>query len=287
MSKRTTPAAVVESSASTATSNKLTKRLYVAIASSMANLFSEGSGSAVWSILPDRAAKIFGDNASDMTSSLNSIKNAYILSCKVLESKSSFPVPLGVTINCIPNNEVTDTGQSYAFTVMPNAYNTTPFVLFEADMNSAENNQWRNCFREYNRDNLATHNVLDVQGMPYKFVHETHPIIQLLMVNKEMLGSDISTHAKIDGEWYKIGTQVLNTACGVLSSKILTKMPCQDLSQLQAQLKRADANEWTDHSNFLEESMEGGGSAFAGGESIFDKPCSFHCRLEITYELPK
>lgn len=154
-------------------------------------------------------------------------------------------------------------------------------MLFEADMNSSENNQWRNCFREYNKDNLATHNVLDVQGMPYKFVHENHPIIQLLMANKEMLGSDISTHSKIDGEWFKIGSQVLNTAVATLSSKILTKVPCQDLSQLQVQLKRLDAQEWTDHSDYLTEYVSG------CDESIFDKPCSFLARLEITYELPK
>ena len=280
MSKRQVPANATPAPETNTT--RLTKRLHVAIASSMSNLFSEGSGSAVWSILPDRASKMLGDNASDMTSSLNSIKNAYILNCKVLESRSSFPVPMGVSINCIPHIEITDTGQSYAFTVLPMSHNNNCLTLFEADMNSSENNQWRNNFREYNKDNLGSHNILDVQGMPYKFVHESHPVIQLLMANKELLGSDISTHAKIDGEWFKIGTQVLNTAISTLSSKILTKVPCQDLSQLQVQLKRIDANEWTDHSDFLTEHIKP-----EQQESIFDKPCTFMCRLEITYELPK
>lgn len=286
MSKRQGPVPMPTGTCATpvvpeASTTRLTRRLHVSVASSMSNLFSEGSGSAIWSILPDRASKLLGDNPTDMNSSLNSIKNAYILNCKLLEVKSSFPVPLGVSINCIPHSEITETGQAFAFTVLPKSHNTQTLMLFEADMNSSENNHWRNCFREYNKDNLATHNVLPVHGMPYNFVHESHPVITLLMANKELLGSDISTHAKIDGEWFKVGTQVLNTAISTLSSKILTKVPCQDLSQLQVQLKRIDASEWTDHSDCLDEHLED------QKESIFDKPCSFMARIEITYELPK
>lgn len=262
---------------------RLTKRLHVSVASSMSNLFSEGSGSAVWSILPDRASKLLGDSSSDMTSSLNSIKNAYIINCKVLQSRSSFPVPIGVSMNCIPHNEITETGQTFAFTVLPMSHSDVTLTLFEADTTSTENNQWRNYFREYNKENLGTHNILDVQGMPYKFVHETHPVIGLLMANKEILGSDISTHSKIDGEWYKVGTQVLNTAVSTLSSKVLTKLPCQDLSQLQVQLKRIDAVEWTDHSDYIAEHIK----SEHNHDSIFDKPCTFFARIEITYELPK
>ena len=259
---------------------RFTKRLHVAIASTMANFFADGSGSGTWSIMPDKAAKLFGDSVSDMTSSLNSIKNAYIIECKMLECKSSFPAPIGVSINCIPPMEVTDTGQMYAFTTLPMSHSHQQYLLFQADMNSSENNQWRNSFREYNKDNLGSHNVLDVQGAPYKFVHESHPVITLLSANKELLGNDIATHSKIDGEWFKIGTQVLNTALATLSSKILSKVPCQDLSQLQVQLKRIDATEWNDHSDFLEEHK-------IKEENIFDRPCTFMCRLEITYELPK
>lgn len=261
---------------------RYTKRLHVSFASSMSNFFAEGSGSAVWSILPDRASKLFGEAASDMASSLNAIKNAFIVNCKLLQVKSTFPVPIGVTVNCIPPLELTDTGQAYAFTVFPASMSDAELLLFEADMNSSENNQWRINYRAYNKDNLSTHNILDVHGMPYKFVHESHPVIAMIIANKELLGEDISTHNKIDGEWYKIGTQVLNTALAALNKKIIAKLPCQDLSNLQVQLSRVDTSEWNEHSDYLAEYMSP-----TDEESIFDRACTFMCRLEITYELPK
>jgi hypothetical protein len=58
-------------------------------------------------------------------------------------------------------------------------------------------------------------------------------------------------------------------------------MNCQDLNQLQVQLKRLDAKEWTDMGDILSEYMDS-----QEDSHIFDKPCSFHARIELTYEIP-
>jgi hypothetical protein len=282
MSGRTTISA--PAAESIAPNTRLTRRLNVCISGTLANFFAEGQGAATWKPIDGKQVFIFSNNTdmkSDMTAAVNCIKNAYVLSCKVLEVKSSLPVPVGVMINCIPNMESTETGEHYAFTTLPMSYNPTPHVLFEADATNSENLEWRQQYREYTADNLSTHNVLPVSGMPYVFVHENHPVIALLRANTEAIGVKVDDTAKIDGEWFKVSKQVLETCCQTLQNKVLTKMNCQDLNQLQVQLKRLDAKDWTEIGDVLMEHMED-----CEDTSILDKPCSFHARLELTYEIP-
>lgn len=276
---------VVSSSASCdpAPSNqRLTRRLNVCISGTLANFFAEGQGAATWKPIDGKQVFMFSNHTdkSDMATAVNSIKNAYILNCKVLEVKSSIPVPVGVMINCIPNTEITDTAERYAFTALPMSYNSTPHTIFEAEASNVENQEWRQMYREYTADNLATHNVLPVNGMPYVFVHESHPVISLLRANSDVLGVKVDEASKIDGEWFKVGKQVLDTCCQTLQNRVLTKINCQDLNQIQVQLKRLDAKEWTDTGDMLAEYSD------ADESSIFDRPCSFHARLELTYEIP-
>jgi hypothetical protein len=261
---------------------RLTRRLNVCISGTLANFFAEGAGAATWKPIDGKQVFMFSNNfeKADVHSAVNALKNAYILNCKVLEVKSSLPVPVGVMINCIPNNEITDTAEKYAFTALPMSYNPTPHTLYEAESSSLENNEWRQQYREYTAENLSTHNVLPVNGSPYVFVHESHPVIGLLRANENVLGTKVDESSKIDGEWFKVGKQVLETACNTLQSKVLNKINCQDLNQLQVQLKRLDAQEWTDHADVLSEYMD------MDDQSIFDRPCSFHARLELCYELP-
>lgn len=261
------------------TSVKITRRINCTISGTLANFFAEGAGAASWRPVDNRAIRVFGHNTEgDVANAVNSLRNAYILGCKVLEVKSTLPVPVGVSINCIPGNEITDTGEKYAFTSLPMSYNNTPHVLFEADLNNEHNNEWRAQYREYNADNLSTHNVLDVNGMPYVFVHESHPIIALLRANSDALGTKVDEASKIDGEWFKIGKQVVDTCCKTLQTKILKRLNVQDLNNFQVQLSRLDAKDWTEVGEILPEHMH--------DSSIFDKPCSFQARLELTYEIP-
>jgi hypothetical protein len=282
MSARVTASPAINAEANAATNVRLTRRVNVCIAGTLANFFAEGQGAATWKPIDGKQVYMFGHNtdSADLTTCTNAIKNAYIVSCRVLESKNSIPVPIGVMINCIPHHEIVETGERYAFTCMPMSYNNQPHTLFEADVNLSEGHEWRANYRDYTSENLATHNVLEVSGMPYVFVHENHPVISLLRANSELLGSKIDEHAKIDGEWFKVGKQVLSTCCATLQNKVLTRINCQDLNQLQVQLKRLDAKEWTDHGEVLQEHLDD-----AEG-SIFDRPCSFMARLELTYEIP-
>ena len=197
---------------------RLTRRLHICITGTLSNFFGEGPTAATWKPLDGKQISIFGNGSdvTDLASSTNALRNAYICSCKVLEQKSTFPVPLGVDMNCIPQQEFVETGERFAFTCMPMTHNNTPMTLFEADSSQSEGFEWRKNYPEYTDTNLDTQNVLPVKNCPYVFVHEKHPVVALLRANSDMLGSKIDDHTKIDGEWFKISRQVLGTCCQTL-----------------------------------------------------------------------
>ena len=260
---------------------RLTRRLQVCITGTLSNFSAEGPSAATWRPLDGKQISMFGHSTdiTDLASSTNALRNAYIVSCKVLEQKSTFPVPLGVTMNCIPMNEFVETGERFAFTCLPHSCNTTPHLLFEADASQSEGFEWRKNYPEYTDTNLDNHNVLEVTGCPYVFVHEKHPVISSLRANADLLGSKIDDHTKIDGEWFKVSKQVLATCCQTLRNKVLSRISFNDLNLFQVQLHRTDAKDWTDPGDMLQEHCD-------DNASILDKPCSFIARIELTYEIP-
>jgi hypothetical protein len=81
----------------------------------------------------------------------NQLRTALIHEVKLLQDRSTFPVPLGVAINCIPSNEMTDLGERYAYTVLPTVTNTVGQVIYQGDVRTEEGMQVRPffspCFR--------------------------------------------------------------------------------------------------------------------------------------------
>jgi hypothetical protein len=76
----------------------------------------------------------------------------------------------------------------------------------------------------FTNTNLETQDVLKVPGCPYVFVHEAHPVINLLRMNKHLLGVDIDTTEKMDGQWFKITQPLMESSCDTLRTKILSKI---------------------------------------------------------------
>ena len=271
---------------------RLTRRLHVSIAGTLSNFGSEGALAAKWQPMEARAVRIFGHHThmdkGDLNASLNSLKNAYILSCRLVEYKSSFPVPVGVMMSCIPNNEMTDSGDRYAFTTLPMSSNTYPHTLFEADASQSEGNEWRKNYPEYTNDNLEKHNIIDVQGMPYVFAHETHPVIDLLRINNDIIGGNLEEYTKFQGDWYRLSKTAMEQCCQTIREKVLNRISFHDLNAFQVQLRRLDAPEWTHHTDAIDEHnrlypVEHSKDT----RDVMDRPCSFQARIELTYEIPR
>jgi len=235
------------------------------------------------------------DNAPDSGIGSSLLQNAVLHRVTVLESKNDFPLPLGVSLSCIPSDESTRTGHKYAMTCLANSHNPNPLCLFEAEAATNDGMQWRKDFPTYNASNLDTQGVLNVIGESYVFVSKNHPAIRVLRQNKDRLRQNIDEQPLIDGEWYKVGRQVLATCNQQLRQKVLNKVNTRDLNNFTVQLHRIGNKEWTSM-NAHDEIMSAVPREVLWADDnqellekhvklIMQTPYSFSARLELTYEV--
>lgn len=278
--------------------NIITRTLHVNITGSLANFAMAGPLGAVWKPVDGKQSKVFGamgDNA-DAQLVTNQLRTALIHEVTLLEHQSSFPVPLGVKINCLPPQEYTDLGQAYSYTVLPGSKLANSNTIYRCDI-SAENSQnWRQDYPKYNALNLETEGIIDVKNMPYAFVKDDHPIIALLRANASLIGCNIDEQKKVDNDWYKITRQVVTSACQTLRSKVLSKIASNDLNLLQVQIERLGADTWDDINdvsvplqgfvpNTMLSAQENENAKRMHVERWLSTPCSYMARLQIKYEV--
>ena len=270
---------------------RITRRFHVQIAGSMQDFESMGKSAATWQPVDNCHAELFdadegmlGENSGDINMAIG---NAVIVKATMLQSKSTFPVPLGLSCSCITSREMTDTGERFLATVLPEHTSSNPEVLFEADATARQGIEWRSLYPQYNHTNLEQQGIMEVKGCPYVFVSQGHPAINLLRANSELLGSDIDTMQKIDNEWFKVSRQVVMQCCQTLRTQVLSKVPNSDLSNFSLGLRRFQNVPWTSLPNeaFMTQgnlSAEAQQTAYA---NTLMKPCSYTARLELVYEI--
>ena len=176
----------------------------------------------------------------DSQTAVSILGQAVLKSARIIEYASDFPFAVGVHISCVPNQEVTRTGMAYAFTALPDTKNSYPITIYENDVTTAESMAWRAQYPEYNNSNLETQGVLNVQGEGFVFVSKSHPVIDLLRANKDVLNADIDTQPLIDDQWLKVTKQVMSTCCSQIKTKVLNKVGTCDLSNVSVQISRLD-----------------------------------------------
>lgn len=277
----------------------ITRRFFVQIVGSLELFGKTGVQAASWSPLNGKTADIFGitdvfQTQPDHTTTAAMLQNAVLHKVSVLEQKNTFPINLGVKIGCIPLDEVSRCGTRYALTAMANAHNTTPMDVFCADTDSQEAVQWRQNYPKYNAQNLEVQGVLQVNNQQYIFVHQDHPVIQVLRINRELINADIDQQAKIDNEWYKITRQVFSTCCQELRQRVLNKVSTRDMNQFGVQIERIGKHNWTDYSHgdeimsTLDQALlkRNDQQEIASEiEAKIKQPCSYCMRLEVQYEV--
>lgn len=119
--------------------------------------------------------------------------------------------------------------------------------------------------------------------------------MNLLRVNKHLIGVDIDQTPKMDQQYYKITHALMQTSCDTLRTKVLNRIRTQDLSALCIQLHRIGGVEWSEvdqsdvmmafHHNpmFTQEQFHTSLKAHEAG--FLDKPASFLARINIEYEM--
>lgn len=276
----------------------LTRRLQVMIRGNMEKFATAGSESASWTPINGKSGDVFGvsdvfDSAPDVGTTATVLQSAVIHRVRVLETKNEFPVNLGVNISCIPSMEATKTGQRFALTCLSQCHNNHPITVFEAEASNPEGIEWRSRYPQYNAGNLESQGTLQVTGQPYLFVSQTHPVIELLKQNAELLNADISSQPLIDGEWYKLTKQVMSTCCNTLKTKVLSKVSTRDLNNFNVQIHRIHKNDWSNistndeimsalpHDVITRSDPQELTNAIQG---IIKRDYTFSARIEVEYE---
>lgn len=271
---------------------RVTRRFAVKIEGSMNLIEQLGPMAASWAPAENTHAAMFGANvdsdlAAERTSVMNSITNAVIVKAEMLESKSTFPVGLGLSCNVIPGQEVTDFGERYLATVLPQSTQMSPQTLYEADPQAQSGISWRKSYPAYSKANLDTEGTMEVKNANYLFVSHAHPAIDVVRYNPEIFQGDVSESALIDGEWFKLTRETFDTACNLIQNEVLSKVHTADLSALQFQLHRFNSAAWTELKNeeFCYNHATPVQERPAHVAAMKDMPCSYHARIELTYEL--
>ena len=182
----------------------------------------------------------------------------YKVQATLLQSYNTFGVPLGVTVSCLPKNEVVDTGDKYTFTTIPNTAVNTPSVLYEAGDTHTQAMEWMRNYGKFNAGNLRTQDVLrvgqkrkpvpvcvaalihvlvaQVPGFPFVYVNENHPVINLLRINKNIVGVDVDEQDKVDKQFIKVTNSLFEASCDAIQNRVLDKIQTHDFNNLTVSL---------------------------------------------------
>lgn len=287
----------------------ISRRLNCIIRGSFHNFAQSSTDAVSWSPLDGRVGDVFGisqllEHSAETTDASTLLQNALLHRITLLEVKNDFPIPLGVSMSCVPSEETTKTGHKYAFTVFANTYNPNPLVLYEADSSNAESHEWRVKYPTFNHQNLDTKDMLPVPAENYCFVAKHHPVVEVLHNNRDMIKRDILEMPLIDNQWYKISRPVFDAACRALKQDILSNVNTCDLNLFSVQIHRLQNREWGNFSEsdkmemmtqvplhvmtpYASEPESMAKAAREHIEVLMRKPFEIHCRFEVVFEIQK
>ena len=280
----------------------ITRRFNVRISGSLDEWNKQGSLAATWTPINGKAGEVFGihdvfESRPDAGVAASVLQSAVLHKLTILEQKNDFPCSIGVSISCIPSEEMTNTGQRYAITALPNSHNTTPCVCFSAAESETDGHAWRSKYPQYTAQNLEEHGVLSVAGQPFVFVSQKHPAIELLRQNVDKLDANIDEQPLIDGEWYKITRPVMSNCCQALRTKVLNRVSTRDLNNFSVQLHRVGRSQWLTEADSAQDHellsavpmhVMASGDAKLIGDAISSSlrtPRNWQARIEVMYEI--
>eukprot|EP00961_Rhodomonas_salina_P150495 2027049-Rhodomonas_salina.1 len=89
--------------------------LNITISWSLTKMSQDGDAACRWRAIDGKQVQIFGgdlgeETSLDADSVSNKLRGATIISARVLEAKNTYPFGLGVTVSCLPRNEIIETG---------------------------------------------------------------------------------------------------------------------------------------------------------------------------------
>lgn len=86
---------------------------------------------------------------------------------------------------------------------------------------AAHKEEWDQRYCGYNASNLSTLNVFGSAHCDYVFVDKAHPAIDLMRMNREIMGFDIDTMPMVDGHLFKMSKGLFNSCCEAIMSCVM------------------------------------------------------------------
>jgi hypothetical protein len=291
MSTAPTPSALTMSADASKETSYEQKTVVVAMSlkGSASDFSLQGQDACTWKITEGKESDIFpGITAAN--------KMARVDNITLLQSSNTFNQALGVNMNCGVKKEMTNAGDKYSFTTMPNTTVSVPQVLMEADASNTDAKAWSENFPTFTSANLNTEGVLTLGNCPYVFVNQKHPVINLIRMNSDMLGVKIDDIPKMDGEWYKLSQPLMTSCCDAIKSNILSKMTQTDLFNFTLQAHPLHSTDWmdADHSDVMQTFFPDAAwtkdqlqmHMQAHQRNFLERPGVLHLRMEIKYSVP-
>ena len=132
--------------------------------------------------------------------------------------------------------------------------------------------------------------MMRLHGADYYFVHENHPVINLLYNNQEALGTKIDPSDRVNGNWYRVNLNVFDDSCHSLDTQVFSRTPqVFDLSKLRVKIRRPDNKRWIDtpllHDKLLDISDKA--QKKEAFKRYMDKPIYVCARMEMEYTVPQ
>lgn len=258
------------------------KVVLVTISGTPAAFESLGGESGSWSITPEQAVKIFGQGRG-----ARDVKSVVLRRISMLEYRSTLPDVCGVVVDGLPGNEFTQTGEDNHMFVLGTGQSQSPQDIFVASGDMALGMRWMSMYPEYNRENVRTFNVMHLNGSDYYFVHENHPVINLLYHNQSELGTKISPEDRVNGSWYRVDLNVFNDSCRTLEEDVFNKTPQMfDLTKLCVRLRRPDNRRWLEAPAFMGIASSNMEQRKEDYMNFVSSPMCFTARMEVEYSIP-
>ena len=102
----------------------------------------------------------------------------------LLESNTNIDDLIGISIDGLPTHEFTANGLGVGCFLTGAGRVTHPRELFSLSGNTELGMAWMQQYPKYTSDNLETVGTMFLKGATYYFVHEGHPVIQMLRTSQ-------------------------------------------------------------------------------------------------------
>lgn len=207
------------------------RRLHWAIADTPERI-ERDPNAGKWTLSAHDAAKIFGPGADQVAIAKVTLDNV----------STTFPSSIGVNIEGVDGAHYDRKGNTFATILTRNMDHPAERTVLSRDVD--RHLSFTENFPEYNMHNLSSKGISPIVGEGFSLVDEKHPITELLRSNVHMLQVDLENCGRVEDQFYKIGTDVVNECLTQLNNQLKSEMRVDDLTKFGISISPVDNDTW-------------------------------------------